>query len=85
MTSRLHNRVRKNPDYVESVRLLEELGLDFVLERPRGKGHPIMRIGPVRWPIASTPGPYMRVANVRTHLLHRLRAAGLVAERGTVR
>lgn len=85
MSSRLHRCVRKNVDYIESARLLDELGLDFVLERPRGKGHPIMRIGPVRWPIASSPGPRIRVANVRTHLLQRLRAAGLVAEREATR
>lgn len=76
--SRLLNRVRKNPDFAAAVRMLDELGLDFVLEAPRGKGHPVMRIGPVRFPIASSPHPRMRVANVRTRLRQRLRAAGLI-------
>ena len=78
MTRGLLAKVRKNPDYVATVRFLDEVGLDFVLEAPRGKGHPIVRIGPVRWPIASSPSPHMRVANVRTHLRQRLRAAGLI-------
>jgi len=77
--NRLIQEVRKNPDFVEATRLLEELGLDYELEPPRGKGHPILRIGSVRWPVASTPSSRMRVANVRAHLRQRLRQAGLIS------
>lgn len=79
MTKGLLQKVRKNPDFIEAVRVLNEAGLDFVLEAPRGKGHPILRIGPVRWPIGSSPRSRMRVANIRTHLRQRLRAVGLIS------
>jgi hypothetical protein len=84
MTKGMLQKVRKNPDYIEAVRVLKEAGLEFVLEAPRGKGHPILRIGPVRWPISSSPRSRMRVANVRTHLRQRLRAAGLLPDPATM-
>lgn len=81
MTSRLIQKVRKNPDFVAATRLLDELGLDYALEPPTGKGHPILRIGSVRWPVASSPRSRMRTANVRAHLRRRLREAGLIPAR----
>lgn len=79
MSRGLLRKIRKNPDFIEVVRILREIGLEYEIEVPSGKGHPIIRVGTVRWTIASSPSPYMRVANIRTQLRKRLRAAGLIS------
>lgn len=78
MSCRILARLRKHVDFVESVRLLDELGLPYEVHPAMGRGHPFLQIGSIRWRLASSPRPRMRKDNVRTGLMRRLRAAGLV-------
>lgn len=42
--SRLINKVRKNLCYRECARILDEIGLEWELCPPTGKGHPFLAI-----------------------------------------
>lgn len=76
--SRLMVQVRKNPDFIQATRLLDELGLDWTLEAPRGRGHPRLRIGSILFSVASSPRGHSRALNTRTALRRRLIEAGII-------
>jgi hypothetical protein len=50
------DKVRKNQDYMTVSRVLDDLKLDWQLCAPIGKGHPYVRVGGLRWPLATSPG-----------------------------
>lgn len=79
---RLIAKVRKNPDYVEAARILDELGLDHELvPPPSGRGHPRLRIAigdqHVDHVIACTPRGRINLGRVRGELKTLLRQYGV--------
>jgi hypothetical protein len=76
--NRLANKVRKNPDFIHATRLLDDLGIEWELCDPTGKGHAYLAIkGGLRWPVSTTPRGRMRTSAVRGRLMTALRRRGL--------
>lgn len=69
--NRLMAKLRKNIDYQVATKWLTENGYEFEVVPPRGRGHPILQIGKVRYPLATTPGkvnPAHVIAQLKTRL-----------------
>lgn len=80
--SRLIQKVRKNQCFKECTRILEDMGLEWELRPPTGKGHPFLLIrteaGEIRQHIATTPATrsagYLRTVSI---MLQKLKDAGV--------
>jgi hypothetical protein len=74
-------KARRNLDYQTATALLAELGLSWEVAAARGRGHHMLVIeGRIRHPISTSPGPRTCPQQVRSTLLRRLRAAGIISE-----
>lgn len=76
-------KVRKNPDFVATIRELDGLGIAWTLRPPIGKGHPYLEIASptgvlLRRPISSSPRGCTNTGRVCGDLRRWLRSHGLI-------
>lgn len=75
-------KLLRNVDARTVADLAAELGLDFEIQRPRGRGHPHAIVGrgdrTVRITLGSSPSARTHAAQVRAGAMAKLREAGLV-------